>query len=123
MLRSLEEDKAEVDDPPPIVDASAAPALLHPYRAYVSPRGAPDTDGDKDEEQQPLGLVNDQTDSEYIKPVEQLRAYLRRQKVLKARPWWQLGSASYLLLVLVGLCYLGGRGLILRSVLFWRMKI
>lgn len=120
MLRSLEMDSSEVDNQPPIPDASGSPALLHPYHAYVSPRGPPDTDGDGDEEQQPLGLVNNKTDSEYSKPVEQLRAYLRRQEVLKARPWWRLGSASYLLLVLVGLCYLGGRSLILRSVLSWQ---
>lgn len=117
MLRPLEEGKAEADDPPPISDASAAPALLHPYHAYVSPRGGlPDTGtGDNEEEQQPLGPTDDPTE-EYNMPVQQLRAYLRRQEVLRSRPWWRLGSASYLLLVLVGLCYLGGRGLLQRSV-------
>ena len=116
MLRPLGETEAEADDaePPPVPDAML-PFLGHPYHAYVSPR-TPAGDGDNDQEQQqdrmpaPDGMAADS------KPLRQLRAYLQRQEAQATRPWWRLRSASYLLLVLVGVCYLGGRSLLFRWV-------
>lgn len=123
MLRPVGEDDDAcgfVDEPQPIPDAA-------PYHAYVTPRGPADveadgSDDDDDEKQQhqqqqyQLASADDEGEAGETKPLRQLRTYLRRQEALHARPWWRLRSASYLLLVLVGLCYLGGRRLLLRYV-------
>lgn len=116
MVRPLGETEAEADDaePPPVPDAML-PFLGHPYHAYVSPRIPPAAgDGDQEQQQDLLpGLDGMEADK---KPLRQLRAYLQRLEAQAARPWWRLRSASYLLLVLVGVCYLGGRSLLLRWV-------
>lgn len=113
MLRSIEEGGAEEAEPQPIPDAAPHP-LLHPYHAYASPR-SPSPSGTTDDGNDE-GI--EEKEEEESKPLRQLRAYLQRQDALAARPWWRLRSASYLLLVLVGVSYLGGRSLILRSVVY-----
>jgi len=126
MMRPLEEQDEELQSIPDA--AAAAPTLLHPYHAYVSPRSPSTTDTAKQQqqgqEQQQERLLTVEEDEgndddhhhedDGSKPLRQLRANLRRQETLAARPWWRLRSASYLLLALVGMCYLGGRSLLLR---------
>lgn len=113
MLRPLEEADAEAEaaEPPPVPDAMP-PLLGHPYHAYVSPRGPTD----QQEQEEGFTMPGPEGKDEDSKPLRQLRAYLHRQEARAARPWWRLRSTSYLLLVLVGVCYLGGRSLLLRCV-------
>jgi hypothetical protein len=124
-MRPLGEEQEAAGELRFIPDAApVSPSLLHPYHAYVSPRTPADDNDDsrghyhhdKEEQQRLAAGVEEEEGEEDSKPLRQLRAYLHRQKTLAARPWWRLRLASYLLLVLVGLCYLGGRSLLLRYV-------
>ena len=117
MLRSIGDGLDGEEEPQPIPDA-----LVAPYYAYVSPRapaddeeGGGNVDAGAPDERQHMRITDlMQLEDRESKPLQQLRAYLQREEERAARPWWRLRSASYLLLVLVGLCYLGGRSLLLR---------
>ena len=104
-------DDNECLGPQPIPDHSSAHCYYH---AYAMPRESEPADaGGADPETASL------TAGEESKPLRQLRAYLRSQEEglqrQRGRRWWHWPRhGSQILLVLVGICYLGGRGFIVK---------